>query len=135
MTETRLRAAIAGLALVGLAIAAYLTYTRYSGAQIACATGGCEPVQQSRYAEIAGIPVAVKDVIATKGVRTTAASKIRGTLASRSGGGRTVGEGRLGTLGAMARVGGRDEERVVEQGVSGGTEQGRRHLWRGVERT
>jgi uncharacterized membrane protein len=51
--------AIALLALVGLGIAAYLTYVRYRGAAIACSTGGCERVQSSRYAELAGVPVAV----------------------------------------------------------------------------
>ena len=45
--------------LAGLGIAGYLTYTRYSGAPIVCATGGCETVQHSRYAVVAGIPVAV----------------------------------------------------------------------------
>lgn len=59
MTETRLRAALAALALAGTAIAAYLTYTRYTGEPIACATGGCETVQRSRYSQVAGIPVAV----------------------------------------------------------------------------
>lgn len=59
MTERELRGAVAALALVGAGIAAYLTYTRYSGAQIFCQTGGCETVQQSSYAKVAGIPVAV----------------------------------------------------------------------------
>jgi len=57
--EGNLRAAIAALALTGAGIAAYLTYARYSGTQIACATGGCETVQNSRYALVAGVPVAV----------------------------------------------------------------------------
>jgi uncharacterized membrane protein len=59
VSDRHLRALSAALALAGLAIAAYLTYTRYSGARIACATGGCETVQQSAYATVAGIPVAV----------------------------------------------------------------------------
>lgn len=59
MTERRLRAAIAALALTGVGIAAYLTYVRYAGVRIACATGGCETVQQSSYAKVAGVPVAV----------------------------------------------------------------------------
>lgn len=59
MSERGLRLATAGLALVGLGIAAYLTYVHYSGAAIACSTGGCEKVQTSSYAELAGIPVAV----------------------------------------------------------------------------
>ena len=63
MTEGRLRAAIAALALAGIGIAAYLTYARYSGTQIACSTGGCETVQHSRYAVVAGIPVAVLGLV------------------------------------------------------------------------
>lgn len=59
MTESRLRLAIGALALAGLAVASYLTYARYSGTQLYCATGGCETVQHSRYAVVAGIPVAV----------------------------------------------------------------------------
>jgi uncharacterized membrane protein len=46
--------------LVGIAIATYLTWTHYSGAEVACVRGGgCETVQKSSYAEIAGVPVAV----------------------------------------------------------------------------
>jgi uncharacterized membrane protein len=59
VTQPRLRAVIAGLAVAGLGIASYLTYARYSGSPISCATGGCETVQQSSYSEVIGIPVAV----------------------------------------------------------------------------
>jgi uncharacterized membrane protein len=55
----RLRAAIAGLALAGAGVAAYLVYARYAHVQIACSTGGCETVQHSKYAKLAGVPVAV----------------------------------------------------------------------------
>jgi uncharacterized membrane protein len=52
-----------GLALVtvaGVALASYLTYVHYEPAALICSTGGgCETVQQSKYAEIVGIPVAV----------------------------------------------------------------------------
>jgi uncharacterized membrane protein len=52
--------AIAGLALVGLAISAYLTWVHYAGIEPVC-TGisDCERVQSSDYAELVGIPVAV----------------------------------------------------------------------------
>jgi uncharacterized membrane protein len=63
MTVDRLRAAIALLALVGAGIAAYLVYTRYSGSAILCSTGSCETVQNSKYAEAAGIPVAVLGLV------------------------------------------------------------------------
>jgi uncharacterized membrane protein len=52
------RIAIAVLSLVGVAVTSYLLYTRYSHTRIACPTGGCETVQESRYSELAGLPVA-----------------------------------------------------------------------------
>jgi uncharacterized membrane protein len=54
------RKAIAGLALLGLAISAYLTWVHYADIEPIC-TGisDCERVQTSDYAELAGIPVAV----------------------------------------------------------------------------
>ena len=64
MSDRTLRATVAGLALVGLGIAGYLTYTRYSGARIVCATGGCETVQRSSYSTVAGAPVAVLGLVA-----------------------------------------------------------------------
>ncbi len=83
MTEARLRAAIAVLALAGAAIAAYLTYTRYSGASIVCATGGCETVQQSSYAKVAGVPVAVLGVVAYLALLASALG--RGPAAASAG--------------------------------------------------
>ena len=59
MNDRRLRFAIAGLAAVGAAVAGYLTYARYTDTTLVCATGGCETVQRSEYALLAGIPVAV----------------------------------------------------------------------------
>lgn len=59
MTELRLRSAIAAFAVAGLGVAAYLTHAHYAGGPLFCATGGCETVQHSRYAVVAGIPVAV----------------------------------------------------------------------------
>jgi uncharacterized membrane protein len=56
--------AIAGLALLGLAISAYLTWVHYAGVEPVC-TGisDCERVQTSDYAELVGIPVAVLGVV------------------------------------------------------------------------
>ena len=54
----RLRVAIAIVALVGLGIAVYLTSVHYAHVAPICTTGGCEKVQRSSYAELAGIPVA-----------------------------------------------------------------------------
>ena len=55
-----LRAVTAVVALIGLGIATYLTIVHYAGGAPVCAIAhGCETVQKSRYAEFAGIPVAV----------------------------------------------------------------------------
>ena len=55
----RLRTAIAGACLVGIGIAAYLTYVHYAHTAPVCTTGGCEKVQKSKYAELGGVPVAL----------------------------------------------------------------------------
>ena len=55
----RLRAAIAGAAVVGGAIASYLTVVHYAHVSPICTSGGCETVQHSSYAQAGGIPVAV----------------------------------------------------------------------------
>lgn len=48
------------LAALGVALAAYLTWVHYSGALALCAgAGGCETVQASRYAVVAGVSVAL----------------------------------------------------------------------------
>jgi uncharacterized membrane protein len=55
-----LQAAMITLALTGLGIATYLTVVHYTGGNPVCTSGhGCETVQHSRYAKLAGIPVAV----------------------------------------------------------------------------
>src|SRR3954447_20005652 len=49
------------LALIGTGIAGYLTWVHYGHLKIVCVAGGggCEKVQSSSYAELAGVPVAV----------------------------------------------------------------------------
>ena len=59
MTDRGLRLAVGVLAATGAAIAGYLVFARFSDVTIACTTGGCEAVQHSDYAELAGMPVAV----------------------------------------------------------------------------
>jgi len=56
-----LRRATAVLALLGIAIAGYLTWVHYAHLDPVCVGGGggCERVQASRWAELGGIPVAV----------------------------------------------------------------------------
>jgi uncharacterized membrane protein len=65
MTERRLVFAIGLLALGGVAIAGYLTYVHYADLDPICAGGGggCERVQASSYADLAGVPVALLGLI------------------------------------------------------------------------
>lgn len=63
MSERGVRVAVGIVAAVGVGIAAYLTYVRYAGGSVACSTGGCEKVQSSSYAEVAGVPVALVGLI------------------------------------------------------------------------
>jgi uncharacterized membrane protein len=59
-----MRAAAIGVALAGLGIAAYLTVVHYTGGTPVCAVAhGCATVQQSDYAALAGVPVAVLGVV------------------------------------------------------------------------
>lgn len=60
MSDRFLRIAVGVIALAGVAVAGYLTWVHYDEAALVCvAGGGCETVQQSSYAELAGIPVAL----------------------------------------------------------------------------
>jgi uncharacterized membrane protein len=54
------RAVSALVAAAGLGIAGYLTAVHYAGGTPVCAVShGCATVQQSEYAELAGVPVAL----------------------------------------------------------------------------
>ena len=56
--------AIAALAVIGLAISAYLTWVHYAGIEPVCSgISDCERVQNSSYAELVGVPVAVLGVV------------------------------------------------------------------------
>ena len=74
MSDRALRIAVAALALVGAGIAAYLTYAKYADATIACATGGCETVQSSEYAEVLELPVPVLGLLGYLAILATAFS-------------------------------------------------------------
>jgi uncharacterized membrane protein len=64
MTDRNLRLAAIVLAVLGLAIAAYLTYVHYDGLKVLClSSGGCETVQASRYAKLGGVPVALLGLV------------------------------------------------------------------------
>jgi uncharacterized membrane protein len=76
----RLRVWIAAAALVGAAIAAYLTYVHYAHTAPICVNSGCETVQKSKYAELGGVPVALLGLIAYLAIVATTA--VRGTVAA-----------------------------------------------------
>jgi uncharacterized membrane protein len=90
--------AVPALAVLGLGLAAYLTYVEMSGTLAVCGpVGDCNAVQQSPYARVAGIPVGLL------GLAGYAAFLVAWGL-SRTG---PAGVGRWATLGlfAMAFVG------------------------------
>jgi uncharacterized membrane protein len=56
----RYAAVLAAIALVGLAVAGYLTWVKVTGGTVVCGPlGGCETVQTSEYSTVLGIPVSV----------------------------------------------------------------------------
>jgi uncharacterized membrane protein len=60
VTDRRLGRAAIVLAIVGVVIATYLVYIHYADVKPICSIShGCETVQKSRYAKLAGIPVAL----------------------------------------------------------------------------
>jgi uncharacterized membrane protein len=63
--ERRLVIAIAVTAALGVGVAAYLTYVHYAGTHVFCVAGGggCEKVQTSAYAKLAGVPVALLGLV------------------------------------------------------------------------
>ena len=64
-TDTRLRMISIFLSFIGLADSVYLTYIKLAHKEAACAgIGDCDAVNSSRYAEVAGIPIALLGAIA-----------------------------------------------------------------------
>src|SRR5437868_6035022 len=65
-----LRRVTLALALVGAGIAGYLTWVHYAGIKVVCLAGGggCEKVQSSSYAELAGVPVALLGLLGYVGI-------------------------------------------------------------------
>jgi uncharacterized membrane protein len=65
LSDSSLRRLAALAALAGIVVASYLAWTHYGDRNVACPIGGgCETVQSSEYAEIAGVPVAVLGLLA-----------------------------------------------------------------------
>ena len=60
VNDRLLRAGLLVVSAAGIGVASYLTYVHYRPAALICTgSGGCETVQDSKYAVLAGIPVAV----------------------------------------------------------------------------
>jgi uncharacterized membrane protein len=92
VNERTLRVAIAVVALLGLAIAGYLTYVHYAGIKPLCVSGsgGCERVQSSHQAQLAGVPVAVLGLVGYAVILVSAAlpgdaGRVPGALVAISG--------------------------------------------------
>jgi uncharacterized membrane protein len=67
--SVNLRRVMVAIAVLGLALAAYLTYVHYSGTRPACTAGdACTKVQTSVYAKIGGVPVALIGLIGYIGI-------------------------------------------------------------------
>ena len=72
MNAAALRVSSALVGAIGLAIAGYLTLVHYYGGAPVCAIShGCATVQQSDYAELAGLPVALLGAIGYAGILLT----------------------------------------------------------------
>jgi uncharacterized membrane protein len=60
VSDRTLRIALLLVSSAGIGVAAYLTYVHYQPAALICtASGGCETVQDSKYAVLSGIPIAI----------------------------------------------------------------------------
>jgi uncharacterized membrane protein len=60
VSDRLLRVALIVVSAAGIAVAGYLTYIHYKPAALICTVGGgCETVQDSKYALLVGIPIAV----------------------------------------------------------------------------
>jgi uncharacterized membrane protein len=65
VSDRRLRLGAAMVAVAGILVAGYLTRAHYADGSLVCPVGGgCETVQESAYAELAGIPVALLGLVA-----------------------------------------------------------------------
>jgi uncharacterized membrane protein len=87
VSERQLRVAVGVVALLGIGVAGYLTYLHYAGGSPYCIAGGggCEQVQESEYADLAGIPVAVLGILACAALLVTAL--VPGPISAAAGAG------------------------------------------------
>jgi uncharacterized membrane protein len=60
VSDRLLRVGLLLVSAVGIGVSSYLTYVHYQPEALICTgSGGCEAVQDSKYAVLAGVPVAV----------------------------------------------------------------------------
>jgi uncharacterized membrane protein len=60
VSDRLLRVALIVVSAAGIAVAGYLTYIHYKPAALICTVGGgCETVQDSKYAVLVGVPIAI----------------------------------------------------------------------------
>jgi uncharacterized membrane protein len=78
VTDRRLQIAALVLSLMGIGVAGYLTIVHYFELSPVC-SGGCEIVQNSDQAELAGIPVALLGLLSY--ITLLIANALRGELA------------------------------------------------------
>lgn len=83
MSDRALRLVMALLAVTTTGIAAYLLYSYSTDASVACSTGGCETVEQSQYADIFGVPVALIGLVGSIAILLTL---VRADTLSRAAG-------------------------------------------------
>jgi uncharacterized membrane protein len=79
MSTSRLRLAIAGVAVAGLALTVYLTATSLLDTSTYCPTSGCDVVLSSRYSELFGIPISLFGAVGFLAILASAAHP-RGAL-------------------------------------------------------
>ncbi len=85
MSDRRLRDASLALALLGLGIAGYLTYIHYAGIRPVCLASGCEQVQSSSYAKLAGVPVSVLGLIGYAAILVTSVLRVESARVAGAG--------------------------------------------------
>lgn len=75
--DRTLRAALGTLAVLGIAISAYLAWVQAAGVEPVCVAGGdgCQTVQSSRYAAVMGVPMPVFGLAGYAGLLVAACLK------------------------------------------------------------
>lgn len=72
--------AIVGLSILGIIVAAYLTYSHFDESALMCAVGDCGTVQKSKYATLGPIPIAILGLAMYVALGLSALGRMRGKL-------------------------------------------------------